>query len=152
MLTLSMIIPILATGQQTIQLRFQPEVGKVYRYKMGMAMTMKMPPNLPGGGNMDMKTDMEMTMKAIASKGDVTTMETKTSKITFTLPPNSPMAAMQSTMEKSSKGATSRVDIDRQFHVRSIGVAGLSAGANGSAMIALQNMFFPSRPLKVGDT
>ncbi|MDR3688364.1 MAG: hypothetical protein P4L46_03220 [Fimbriimonas sp.] len=136
-----------AVAQDAITLKFQPTIGKAYPFKMTMDMTMNQP---SGGDPITTKTEVNVDMKALSRTGDVTTMETKNSNAKVTIPPDSPMAAMKETMEKSMSDMVVESKIDTLYRIQS--VKGTGGAGNAGMMSNFQSMAFPDHPVKVGDT
>jgi hypothetical protein len=130
--------------QAPITLKFQPPVGKTFKYHMTMAMKMD-----PGAAAppMEMTTDSDIDMKVLSRANEISTIESRTSNAKITTPPDSPMANMAEQMEKTMSAMVVESQFDSHYNVK--GIKGAPAGME--SMSAGINMSFPTDPIKIGD-
>ncbi len=135
-----------AAAQSQVTLRYQPPIGKTYRYRMSVGMTMAKSSATPAMG---MTTSVDVDTKALSRTGDVTTVETRTSHAKVTGAPGTPMSAASTAAAQRMSGLVVQSKFDRLCHV-----LGMSKTATGlDAMTGgLQTVAFPSPPLKIGDS
>jgi hypothetical protein len=138
----ALLIPFIL-GQSSVTLKYNPPIGVTNKYRMTMAMNQvvaKMPP-------MQMTFTIDLSMKALSQKGDVFTIETRTSDAKVDIPASSPMAAMKPMMEKQMVGKV----VTGQFDSRNRPIGG-SAGANVPGVSnMMQGLAFPDHAVKVGE-
>ena len=129
--------------QAEITLKFQPPVGKTYKYRLSTEMSM----DGTGGTSSNMKTAMDLDLNVLAKNGDVTTIESKTSHATIDMPDDNPAASMKDSMIEKMNGKVVKVDMDSTFNVK-----GGAGGGLESVFSSMAGMQFPSHPIKVGET
>jgi hypothetical protein len=133
-----------ATPQTEVLLKFQPPVGKTYKYVMAMDMSMEAGAQIP---TTSFKTSVDFDLNVLSKKDDLTTIESKTSNAVVTVPPDSPMAAAKDEMIKKMNGQIVKSDIDSSFHPHNV------KGSQVDAMLnSLQGLSFPDHAIKVGES
>lgn len=130
--------------QTDVVLKFQPPVGKTYKYTMTMDMAMEAGAQIP---TTSFKTSVDVDLNILSKKDDLTTIESKTSNAVVTVPDNSPMAAAKDEMVKKMNGQVVKSDIDSSFHPHNV------KGSQVDAMLnSLQGLSFPSHAIKIGES
>ena len=142
--SLAAVLGLAALGtSQSVLLRYKPPVGKTMSYVYAMKMTQ----NVPGmASGMGFSQTVPMTMRVLSRKGNLTTTQTKLGKAKVTVPAGSPMASAKPQMEAASSNKTSTTVIDDLGNLKR--VEGMGSGMG----LGSQNVSFPKKAVKVGDT
>jgi len=150
----ALLLTTLFGSQQTALIRFQPVVGKTYRYRQTLTMEQSMPGRSPMGFTQNSDTEV----KALSRKAGLTTMTSTVTRVKVEAAKGSPFAASAKEMEAAGKGSY-RMVIDSSGRAVSVTTSGLSpmekqmAKAFEQAMSGgAQGTLFPPHALRVGET
>jgi len=133
-----------ASPQTEVTLKFQPLVGKTYKYRSSMEMTMDSGGVMPANS---MKTGMDIDLKILAQKDDVFSIESKTSNASVEAPEGALISSMKDQMVEKMNGKVVKADIDSSFKPRGSSSTGLD-----SIFSSMQGLNFPTHSVKIGES